>query len=288
VLKTLPSLPVFSIWHRGALKDGPEGTNFADTWKEFIEFAHETSLLFGDDPVRFLYHGGLETAGTDAERVELEVQYAYHMPMWLSAFEEGVTGCLGSEAAERVLAGSDGLAEALDGSKAAEWVQGAVARLDEEVEDERTRACILNACAHHYIVQSGMLMKAAWDEVGHDLRALMRKITDEPFLGSKYWLDESGDEARIYIQRRPARMEEYEKATDPAEKRYHACFCPLVREAIREGKPVSRTFCHCSSGWYVQEWEIVFGEKPEIELIETMLEGADACVFAVKVPPGFL
>ena len=288
VTKTLPVLPVFSIVHEGALKDGPEGTNLADTWKGFAEFAGEADLLVGDDPVRFIYHDGLETVGTGAERIVLEVQYAYHMPMWLGAFKEGVSQCMDAQAAERVLAGSDGLAEAFDGRLAAEWVQSAVERLDREVTDEDARACILNACAHHYIIQSGELLKAAWDEVGHDLRKLMKKMIDKPFLGGKYWLDESGDEPRLFIQRRPAQMEAYEKATDPDEKRYHACFCPLVRDAIREGKRVSRTFCHCSGGWYVQEWEIVFGEKPKVDLVETMLDGADACLFAVHVPDGFL
>lgn len=287
IAKTLPSLPVFSIVHEGALKDGPEGTNLADTWKGFAEFVGERDILVGDDPMRFIYHDGVDTVGTENERVRLEVQLSFHWPMWLGAFREGVTTCVGAEASDRVLAGSDELVESLDGAKAAAWVQGAVERLDREVSDERTRACVLNGCAHHYIVQSAELMQAAWDDVGHDLRALMQKMTDESFLGGKYWLDESG-EPRIYIQRRPARIEAYEKATDPVEKRYHACFCPLVRDAIRDGKEVSRTFCHCSGGWYVQEWEIVFGEKPKVELVETMLDGADACVFSIRVPPGFL
>ncbi len=288
VTKALPELPVFSIIHEGVLKDGPEGTNLADTWQGFIEFLGDKGLLLGDDPTRFVYHEGVETVGTENEHVRLEVQLSYHWPMWLEAFSTGVTTHLDVGAAERVLAGSDDLKESLDGARAADWVQAAVERLDGEVTGERTRACILNGCAHHYIVQSAELMRAAWDEVGHDLRRLMQKMTDEPFLGGKYWLDESGGKPRVFIQRRPARMEAYEKATDPVEKRYHACFCPLVRDAIREEKKVSRTFCHCSGGWYVQEWEIVFGEKPEVELVETMLEGADACVFAVRVPPGFL
>jgi len=286
--KTLPSLPVFSIPHKGVLKNGPEGTNLADTWKGFVDFILSKGVLVGDDPVRFVYHDGLGSVGSDDERVVLEVQYAYHMPMWLEALEEGLSQRVNATAAERVMAGSEGLAEALDGRGAAEWVHGAVERLDDEISDEDTRARILNACAHHYIVQSGELLKTAWDEVGHDLRKLMKRITEEPFLGGKYRLDESGNEPLIYIERRPARQEEYDKATDPVEKRYQACFCPLVRDAIREGKPVSRTFCHCSGGWYVQEWEIVFGEKPKVDLVETMLDGADTCLFAVHVPDGFL
>ena len=288
VTKTLPALPMFSITHVGPLTDGPEGSNLADTWKHFVEFVQERSILAGDDPQRFIYHEGLETAGGKDERFVLEIQYSYHLPMWLDALEEGVTQRVGAEAAKRVMAGSDGLAEALDGRRAAEWVHNAVVRLDHEVPDDRDRACILNACAHHYIVQSGNLLLAAWEDAGHDLRKLIEKITDEPFLGSNYSIDESGPEALLMIERRPARQEAYDQATDPVEKRYQACFCPLVRDAIRSGKPVSRSFCHCSGGWYVQEWEIVFGCKPEVQLVRTMLEGADSCLFAVKIPPGFL
>jgi hypothetical protein len=90
------------------------------------------------------------------------------------------------------------------------------------------------------------------------------------------------------IERKPARPEAYAQATDPAEKRYEACFCPLVRDAIRKGEPVSRTFCHCSGGWYVQEWEVIFGQPPRVSLVRTMLDGADSCLFAVHIPEGFL
>jgi hypothetical protein len=285
---TLPTLPMFSITHLGPLTSGPEGSNLADTWKHFIDFVQRGSILVGDDPQRFIYHEGLESAGSKDERFVLEIQYSYHLPIWLDALEEGVTQRAGAGAAARVMAGSEGMVEALDGHRTAEWIQDAVERLDREVPDERDRACVLNACAHHYIVQSGDLLAAAWENVGHDLRALVQKITDEPFLGSKYWIDESGLEPLLYIERRPARQEAYDQATDPVEKRYQACFCPLVRDAIRSGKSVSRTFCHCSGGWYVQEWEIVFGRKPEVQLVRTMLEGEDSCLFAVKIPPELL
>ncbi len=286
--KTLPGLSVLSFVHDGSLTGGDEGGNFADSWKRFVEFVFEKQILVGDDPSRYVYHSGLDSVGTADECVRLEVLYSYHLPMWLEAFNEGLSQCAPSDVAERILAGSDGLADALDGRQAAEWVQAAIGRLDDEIADERTLACILNGCAHHYIVQSGEILRAAWEDSGHDLRKLAERITSEALLGSSYRIDESGDEPLLIIERRPARKEAYDQATDPAEKRYHACFCPLVRDAIREGKRVSRTFCHCSGGWYVQEWENVFGEKPEVRLLETMLDGADSCVFAVKIPAGYL
>lgn len=287
-LKVLPSLPMFAFTHVGPVVGGPEGTNLIDTRRKFAAFVGETDVLVGDDPERFIYHEGAEMHGELADRYVTEVQYSYHFPMWLEALDGGTTRFAGPEAARRVMAGSEGLAEALDGKRAAAWVHGAVERLDGEVKDERSRACILNGCAHHYIVQSGMIMEAALQETGKDLRKLVAKITSEKLLGSQYWIDESGPEPLLMIRRRPARPEEHEKAVTPEEKRYEACFCPLVRDAIRKGEPVSRTFCHCSGGWYAQEWAIVFGQTPEVRLIETMLEGKASCLFGVVIPNGWL
>jgi hypothetical protein len=286
--KTLPELPMFSVTHVGPIVGGPEGTNLIDSRKKLVRFVNERTILVGDDPERFLYHEGAETHGDRTDRYVTEVQYSYHMPIWLEALEQGTTRVAGATAAGRVMAGSEGMVEALDGARAAAWIPGAMERLDREVPDDRDRACILNRCAHHYIVQSGMIIEAAAREVGRDLRKLVAKITDEKLLGSKYWIDESGPEPLLMIQRRPARPEEHAKAQTPAEKHYEACFCPLVRDAIRRGDRLSRTFCHCSGGWYAQEWAIVFGEAPEVRLMATMLEGKDACVFGVVIPDGWL
>jgi hypothetical protein len=279
---------MFTFTHVGHVVDGPEGTNLIDTSRVFVEFVNERSVLIGDDPTRYVYHEGAERHGERTENYVTEVQYSYHLPMWLEALDEGTKRFAGPAAAQRVMQGSEGLAEALDGKRAAAWLPGAIERLDGEVGDERARACILNACAHHYIVQSAMLMEAALMESGKDLRKLVAKITNEKLLGNDYWIDESGPEPLLMIRRRPARPEEYEKASTPEEKRYQACFCPLVREAIRKGEHVSRTFCHCSGGWYTQEWAVVFGRPPEVRLVETMLEGKDSCVFSVVIPDGWL
>jgi hypothetical protein len=288
VIKVLPALPMFSLTHVGPVVGGPEGTNLIDTRKKLVQFVGERNILVGDDPERFLYHQGVETHGGHSDEYVTEVQYSYHLPMWLEALNEGVARFAGPDAARRVMAGSERLAEALDGPRAVAWIPGAMERLDREVTEERARACIMNGCAHHYIVQSGRVVEAASKEVGRDLRKLVERVTNEKLLGSQYWIDESGPEALLMIRRRPARQEEYEKATSPEEKRYQACFCPLVRDAIREGREVSRTFCHCSGGWYAQEWAIVFGEAPEVRLVETMLEGKDSCLFAVVIPDGWL
>ncbi len=284
---TLPALRMFSLTYAGPLDDGPDGGAFRDAQRKLGDFLRTRRLLPGDDPERFLYHEGAEVHGDHTERYVTEIQVPDHLPIWLSALERGTAAVAGRDAARRVMAGSEGLVEAHDGAQTADWVHGAVLRLDREVPAEEARARIMNGCAHHYIVQSGDVLSRAWNET-KDLRALVRRITDEALLGGRYWIDEAGSSSLLMIERRPARPDAYHNASDPAEKRYLACFCPLVRDALRTGKQVSRTFCHCSGGWYVQEWEPVFGQKPRVDLVRTMLDGADSCVFAVHIPDGLL
>jgi hypothetical protein len=286
--KTLPAMPSVSYTHTGPLRGESEESTFPEAWGKMIAFIRERKLLLGDDPSRYVYHEGRETHGEDSARYVTELLIPYHLPVWLAALEQGVHQAAGPDAALKVMEGSAGLAEALDGDRAARWVQAATARLDEAVPDELVRARILNACAHHYLIPSAERLQKAYEEVGGDLRKLVAKINGDEILGGKYWIEESSPEPLLWIERAPARKEAYEQATDPAEKRYQACFCPLVRDAIRSGEKVSRTFCHCSAGWYVQEWEPILGERPRVKLVRTMLEGADSCLFAVHIPEGLL
>jgi hypothetical protein len=286
--RLLPPLSMFSITHDGAVEGGVEGTNLADTRLRLIEFMRGRGVLVGDDPERFIYHRRPSSADALAQRHTIEIQYPYHLPVWLDALAAGTARVAGGDAARRVMAGSEELAESLDGHRVADWVPDAMDRFDQEVPSECDRAAILNACAHHYIEQSGIVLRDAWLNSGRSLRRLVERISAEPVLGSRYWIDETGSQPLLCIERRPARPDAYAKATHPLEKRYQACFCPLVRDAIRDGRRVSRSFCHCSGGWYAQEWEIVFGVRPEVRLLESMLEGADACVFGVVIPEGWL
>jgi len=220
----------------------------------------QSKILAGDDPIR----------------------YVYHLPVWLAKLEEGTRRAAGAARAAHVMAGSESLVGAFDSEKTAEWVRAAIARLDKAIVCERERATILNECAHHYIATTReKLEEMAREPIS--LRTLVERINESGMLAGDYWIDDSEDEPRLFVRRRPAFNSLYDKATTEAEKRFYACYCPLVRDMLREGEDVSRTFCHCSGGWYVQEWEILLGRKPAVDLVETLLEGADSCVFAIHL-----
>jgi len=282
--KELPGMHAFSLTHEGPLAGGEESQRFYHAWQRMVEFIVDRRILAGDDPVRCIYHRGPWTPGENETGCVTEIQVAHHLPAWLAALEEGMHRVAGEESARRVMAGSENLTTALDATETAGWVHDAIDRLDEEIEDEQARSSILNACAHHYteLTKETLLQLKAQSS---NLPDLVARINEEEAVAGRYWIDETGPVPVIYIERKPARRDAHNQATSPSEKRYHACYCPLVREAIRDGKSVSRTFCHCSGGWYVQEWELLLGRTPRVDLISTLLEEAEACVFAVHLTP---
>jgi hypothetical protein len=88
----------------------------------------------------------------------------------------------------------------------------------------------------------------------------------------------------IYVTKIPHNPKGFLEATDPKQKRASYCHCALIRPAIRDGTPVSPTFCLCGSGWYKSLWEGVLGKPVRVEIVETVSQGAERCTFAIHLP----
>ena len=86
----------------------------------------------------------------------------------------------------------------------------------------------------------------------------------------------------IYSSKAPRDPKGYASAQDEAGKRKAYCFCPLVRNHLDGGMPV--TFCHCGAGWYRQQWEGAIGKPVRIKVVKSVLEGDDVCQLAIHLP----
>lgn len=91
---------------------------------------------------------------------------------------------------------------------------------------------------------------------------------------------------QIICRKVPFDPKRYYDEKDPVLKRYHYCHCPLVRSAIKKGRPrISSTFCYCSAGFTKVPWEVIFEGPVEVEVLKSVLDGDDSCEFAIRVPP---
>jgi hypothetical protein len=92
---------------------------------------------------------------------------------------------------------------------------------------------------------------------------------------------------KIYVSKIPYAPGDYLKEKDPTLKRYCACHCPLARTAIRDGTPkIPSVFCYCSGGFEKFAFDTIFGQKTEVELLESVLKGDPRCRFAITIPKG--
>ncbi len=265
--------------------DGISGLR--ETAEKMWSFIAERHLLAGDNPTRYVYLEGPETHGDHPDRFITEIQISYHFPVWIESLEKGLTEQTDADTAIAVAAGADAVRHDFDAEKLRSWVLGALERLDESVPCERTRACVLNGCAHHYPKVQLLRMKAAYEEEGDIVRFIERLNRDDDLFPSRIFWKEGTPKHIVYTEKLipPWNREAYDQATDPVEKRYYGCFCSLVKEVIRTGEELSPTFCNCSAGWFVQMWETILGRSPiRVDVVESVLRGDDQCVFAIHLP----
>ncbi len=286
-VRALPGDHVLWAVHRGPHTKSDGAAGLRETAERMWEFVVKRNLLAGDNPTRYVYLEGPETHGKRAEDYVTEIQISYHFPVWIDSLEQGLRERTDKKTAAAVTAGADGVRYDFDAEQLRAWVLGALERLDESVPSERTRACVLNGCAHRYPKVQLLRMKAAYEEEGDVVRFIERLNRDDDLFPSRiYWVD--GEPKHVVYTEKlvpPWNREAYERATDPVEKRYQSCFCSLVREVIRTGEELSPTFCNCSAGWYVQMWETILDRSPiRVDVVLSILRGDDRCVFAIHLP----
>ncbi len=88
----------------------------------------------------------------------------------------------------------------------------------------------------------------------------------------------------LYTTKIPYDPARYLAETDPVKKRYYACHCPFVREAILRGEPdVSENWCYCSGGFVKYPYEVLLGRELRVELLQSALKGDPVCRFAIHL-----
>ena len=88
----------------------------------------------------------------------------------------------------------------------------------------------------------------------------------------------------IYVTKIPYMAKEYLLEKNPKKKRYYACHCPWVREAIKSDLKISPDFCYCSAGFEKRLWDVIFGQNVKADVVRSVLRGDLICKFAIHIP----
>jgi effector-binding domain-containing protein len=264
---------------------GPPET-LSDTWGPMIAYIREHAIGIAEDPVRTVQREGPAEHGDDTAQYVTEIQVPLLLPRWIKRMAGGLDHHAGEEVRRHVLAGSDDLAFDTFPVEKTRWAQGVMQRLDAAIADETVRCDIMNRCAHIFPQDRIDHLRAEYERLG-DLDALLEIMGRDRSVGGTSFYAQPYCEGNVIIETKiPANPQGYEEATDLKEKRAHACFCPLIRTAIRNDMPMSNTFCNCGGGWFRRLWEGVLGQPVRVEVLKTVLRGDDVCQFAVHLSSG--
>lgn len=89
---------------------------------------------------------------------------------------------------------------------------------------------------------------------------------------------------KIIVSKIPYNPDAWIKETDPVRKRFFACHCPFARYSILTEKPVDSLWCYCSGGFTKLFFDYLYDQDLEVELLESVLSGAECCRFSIRLP----
>jgi predicted hydrocarbon binding protein len=186
----------------------------------------------------------------------------------LVSIEKNVEGLAGKAMSKKVMEDSDVITEKTDKTKVAEWVRGAMERLDALVGEE-TRIRIMENC-------------------GRDCAHVNKRVIDRAKLRRKKF--NSADEFLEAEQKKPmagtrlVREDNvlYQFYTPKTFIRPMRCYCGLLR-GLPDRETVSKTYCHCAKGFVKKFWESVLERPVKVELMKSAVSGANECKFAIHL-----
>jgi hypothetical protein len=202
---------------------------------------------------------------------------------------------------ETILEGSKELSGRSSSRERLVWTCEILDRLGNQVDLE-TRQAIMVDCHCSYPLQDLLDVKMAY-RVHGDLDQALAMLQDkfERFLQEDLKLEEElvrtitaqgwglagrRDGKTIIATKIPksSYIREYFEEKDPEKKRKIYCHCPRVRDEVGSDRQLPMAYCYCGAGFYQGIWEEILGEKVEVEMLESVMQGDEVCKIAVHLP----
>ena len=186
----------------------------------------------------------------------------------LIAMENCLEQVAGKSVAAKVMEGSEQLTDKTDKKKIAQWVKGAMERLDASV-DEKTRVQVMQNCGYNCAKKNHKVIERA-------MRRRKKYTSTDDFLAAEQQNPMKGTrlarEGNIL----------YQSYTPQAFTRPMRCYCGLFKGLPAEDT-VSLTYCNCAKGFVEKYWKAVLKKPVKVDLLQSAIFGATECKFAIHI-----
>jgi len=194
-------------------------------------------------------------------------------PCWAERLSEALDAAVGEQSRRHVMAGGERFGTMKETDRAA-WVRDVLDRLDALVPDEARRYDIMAHCSCECADLLIETFRAEYQRT-HDIDRLLELMYRNPF-----YVRPRREGSTIFLTKAAHDPERHRAAETEAERRQAYCHCDHVRTI--DGR-ISPTHCFCSAGWYRRIWEGVLERPVRVTLLKSVLQGDDACEFAVHL-----
>jgi predicted hydrocarbon binding protein len=142
------------------------------------------------------------------------------------------------------------------GTQTARWIGNLVDDLVVEIDVDGAKA-VMEACGQQCIGQSVLSKVRSLKQDSSNLDEFLRRLNDAHIGGGNLQRDGSV----IYAS-------------------YERCYCGSVSKTRQ---PISTIYCQCSCGWYKKLFEASLDKSVTVELIDSIIHGADTCQFIIHI-----
>ena len=220
---------------------------------------------------------------------------------WLEKFSQCLEENADVEVRTAVMQGSATLSMDSDRQDIAEWTKSAMDQLSTLVDEGKLKT-IMTSCACQYPKSDLQDIRQKYAET-HDLDAVHAVLQQrfENFLQDSLELDDAmidevisrgwglagvldGDTIIATKIPKSGFLVEYMNESDSQRKRQYYCHCPRVRDILKYGQTLPKTYCYCGAGFYKGIWEEIIQKSVEVEVLESVLDGGEVCKIAIHLP----
>ena len=220
---------------------------------------------------------------------------------WLEKFSQCLEENAGVEVRAAVMQGSEALSLNSDRQEVADWTKTAMEELNTLVDEEKLKT-IMTSCACQYPKSDLQVIRQKYAET-QDLDAvhIMLQQRFESFLRESLELDHAmvteiinrgwglagiidGDTIIATKIPKSGFLVQYMNESDPQKRRQYYCHCPRVRDVLKYGQTLPKTYCYCGAGFYKSIWEEIIQKPVEVEVLESVLDGGEVCKIAIHLP----
>ena len=249
--------------------------DIGESYRKLFKYADDAGIISDEYGIEILHELN------ELSNCLIEAMLVIHP--WENLFRRNLVRTLGEQEAQRVFSSWDTLPCCNSVDRKFNEISESVARLDESA-GEFTRYDCLSSCAHVFPMEQILKLKSVFQLTaargGSMLDAVDAVIT---FMnGDPGWTEIAiRDGNVIRTAKGPRDPKAYAEALNPDDRAAAACFCPIIRNKLKEG--MSPTFCYCGAGWYRQQWEGATGLPARVEVLKSLLKGDDECLFEVHL-----